>query len=877
MKRLVYLNLPDNYLNQQLAKHHPVKVITPTLQTARALKVPHQSLETLAKQSLVEAGIQVAPILMELRLLHTAVSRVIQTSDVEGTTRAFSSGIKAILRAGINLQSLAAVSSNRTKQLAVLTQTYVSLLREKGMVDAAEVLWQASGVITNRQPVLIYGYFHPRIDQLHFLNAIAHNHSVMVLPCPESSSFVDNQKAVDWLQQQSWQVQVFKQTNPSLGQQLQDCFVNQTIVPPEVKAYIYPHLESEVRATLAQVKNLLSLGTPANEIVLVARDDQFYGPTVLDVAYEYNLPVQALYGVPLNATRVGAWVQLLLQVIQEKFSFESTARLLTNPLCCALSAEVWQEARKQHPSDLLAWQNLGVNLSLLDWQYEDTRANWVERMQDVLNKFNLLQGAGRWAREIVAFDEFQQVLVNLSKPEEEVISLGEFTADVMGSLALVTVPAEPGRGGVELHTPLSIFGAKFQHVFVLGAVEGILPAPIQDELILDFYERKLLRQQGFEFEDAAQAARREIISFYALLQTPAESLTFSYPQIIGKEATLPSPYLSKLGLEILQPPPLPVASLEEARQIYLRRETLLDDDVLPQAIHAWNVEKRREGANPYDEYDGVIGLPLDWDKRVFSASQLTALGQCPFKWFANKVLQLAELEEAEEEVNSSLRGSLYHRSLELALLNTSDLSKITENLEPAFVQAEQDLQLPLLPAWEARRTEHLQVLIRACVQPDFCQPEAEFLQVETEFSGKWYGLNIKGQIDRIDRTPQGLVLLDYKTSSQAPRGIKDEFGKANIDIQLPVYIHFASTILFPGETVHQAYYYSLTKGKKLSKKQPSPEILQAIAQKFKSYLQSGYYPVAPDVEQHSCQYCPYDLVCRKGSRQSRKGTTPLPP
>lgn len=871
MKRLVDFSLPHNYFIQQLAKYPSLKVITPTSLAARALKVPHHSLETLARPSLIEAGTRVAPTLIALRLLRTSVSTVIQTSDIEGTTRAVSSAVKAILRAGINLKSLAAANSNRTKQLALLTQTYVSLLREEGMIDPAEVLWQASDFITKRQPVLIYGYFHPRIDQLNFLNAIADDDSVMVLPCPESSNFVDAKKAVEWLQQKGWEVQALEETTLSLGEQLQNCFLNTTIVPPNVKAYIYPHLESEVRGTLAQVKNLLSQRTPANEIVLVARDDTLYGPRVLDVAYEYKLPVRALYGVPLNATRLGAWVQLLLEVIQEKFPFESTARLLRHPLCSAISAPVWQEARTQHPSDLLAWQNLGVNLSLLDSPHEDSRANWVERMQDVLNKFNLRQGAGRWAREIVAYYEFQEVLVDLSKPEEETITFGEFAADVMGSLALVTVPAQPGRGGVELHTPFSLFGAKFQHVFVLGAVEGILPALVQDDPILDFYERKLLRQQGFEFEDAAQAARREVISFYALLQTPTQSLTFSYPQMIGKEATSPSPYLSRLRLEILQPPPLPVASLEEARQIYLRREILPNDDVLPQAVHAWNVEKRREGADPYDEYDGVIGLPLDPDRRVFSASQLTALGQCPFKWFANKVLKLAELEEAEEQLSAGLRGSLYHRSLELALLNTSDLTKITENLQNAFVQAEQDLQLPVLSAWEARRVEHLKVLERACVQPDFRQPEAEFFHVEKEFTGEWYGLNIKGIIDRIDRTLQGLVLLDYKTSSKVPPGIKDESGKTNVDIQLPLYIHFASTTLFPGETVHEAYYYSVTKGKKLPKKQPSQETLEAIAQKIKTYLQTGYYPVAPDVDQNACQYCPYDLVCRKGSRQSRKG------
>ncbi|MEH2331133.1 hypothetical protein [Nostoc sp.] len=204
MKRLVDFSLPHSYLIQQLAKYPSLKVITPTSLAARALKVPHQSLETLGKQSLLKAGIRVAPILIALRLLHTAVATVIQTSDVEGTTRALSSAVKAILRAGINPESLAAVSSNRTQKLALLAQTYISLLREKGMIDPAEVLWQANGVITKHQPVLIYGYFHPCIDQLNFLNAIADDDSVMVLPCPESSNFVDPKKAVEWLQQKGW-------------------------------------------------------------------------------------------------------------------------------------------------------------------------------------------------------------------------------------------------------------------------------------------------------------------------------------------------------------------------------------------------------------------------------------------------------------------------------------------------------------------------------------------------------------------------------------------------------------------------------------------------------------------------------------------------
>ncbi len=582
-----------------------------------------------------------------------------------------------------------------------------------------------------------------------------------------------------------------------------------------------------------------------------------------------------MYAIPLIDTRLGAWIQLLLEVIQQKFPFESTAKLLSHPLCSGLSGEIWIQARQQHPFNLFAWQNLGVNLSLLDWPPEDNRANWVERLQDILNKFDVRKRSGRWAREIVAYYELQAGLVELSKPEVEVISQEEFAQDVISSLTMLTVPAEPGRGGVELHTPLSLFGAKFRYVFVLGATEGILPTPVRDDPMLDFYERKQLRQLGFELEDAAQSARREAISFYVLLQIPTQQLIFSYPEMIGSQTSLPSPYLAKLRLKSIAPPPLPIVSLEAARRIYLRRDTWLEDIVLPYAIHAWTVEKRREGSEPYDEYDGVVEITLNPQSRIFSASQLTILGQCPFKWFADKVLRLANLEEAEEELNPALRGQLYHRSLELVLAKVLDAADITQagldGLEAAFMQAEQDLQLPNIPAWEAQRNEHIKVLSRAWEQPDFLPLNTQVVSLEKEFTGDWYGLTVTGRIDRIDRTPEGLVLLDYKSGSEKPPGIKDEKGKASVDIQLPLYTHIANTVLFPGETVKGADYYSLKHRKKSNHKGLGEEEQQQIAAKIKSHLETGNYPVNPDVEGTACSFCAYDLVCRKGNRQSRKG------
>jgi ATP-dependent helicase/DNAse subunit B len=250
------------------------------------------------------------------------------------------------------------------------------------------------------------------------------------------------------------------------------------------------------------------------------------------------------------------------------------------------------------------------------------------------------------------------------------------------------------------------------------------------------------------------------------------------------------------------------------------------------------------------------------------------LGLCPFKWFADKVLKLGDPEEREDDLSPSRRGNLYHKVLELVfkeLQNNPQRSlQDPELLEAQFQIVEQAMKLTDLPVWAAWRTEHLQTLQRVLNQPDFFPGGAEVIALEAKFEGIWHDLKLTGRVDRIDRTPQGLVLIDYKTGASAPKGVSDSNGKACIDLQLPLYQEVAAPALFPDETVAAAYYYSLTKTKKLSKALPSEQDLADVTDRCKAHLKHGHFPVQPDVGGVACQYCAFDMVCRQGSRLSRK-------
>ena len=916
MSRVLLVDLPQNF---SVPNH--LQVITPTKAIARSLNVPHYSLESLAEGVVRKQGWVIASSLMAHRILREAIRETHGNRDIEGIASLVTPTLNSLFHSGVDFKALQQYPSVRVQKLATLALLYRQKLRQRKAIAPAELFWQGSQIVTNTSSYLFYGYFTPGEDRIAFINAIADNNSMMVLPCGEGDLFTGNRDKIAYLQARGWRVDTKFDSNiePSqldteipkkareksnltlmeatpyeelqenpfvLGEQLQQSFLTRDCSVKKGQSTIlnvYPNLEAEVRGVLTQVKALLTQGIAAKDIVLVAKDEQLYGSTLLDIAWEYNLPLRALYEIPLEQTRLGAWLKLLLEVIETNFPFESTAKLLSHPLAGSISQDIWVQARVKHPQNLPEWLELGLDLSSLDLPAKDSRDRWLQSLHHILETFQVKQRGKKWAREIVAFYLLQDVLVQLSQPQGEQISKQAFLQEVKQTLALFSVPVQPGRGGVELHNPSSLFGASYQYVFVLGTAEGIFPTPITNDPVLDFFDRKQLAKQGFPIETAVTIAQTEALTFYHLLGVPTKKIVFSYPQLIERDTILPSPYLDtdisrrrgslarrvlRLQLKPDPLPDLPLASREEARQVYLQQEKQFDDLIIKYTLKAWQVEKQRESNYPAGEYDGIVGIPIDPATRVFSASQLTQLGQCPFKWFASCLLKLRELPEAETDLSTTLKGNLYHRCLELSLAQiktTADLAKFNvEQLTKAFLQAEQNLELSQISTWKAQRQEHLENLWLNLITPSFLPQTTEIIAREKPFEMEWHGLQVKGKVDRIDRATDGLVILDYKTSSNSPTGIKDNTGKANIDIQLPLYMD-AVERSFPHESIDTAVYYSLTKRKIIKRAKPNKEELAAFAEKVKSYLEQGYYPVAPDIEQKACTYCSFDLVCRKGN------------
>ncbi|MDB9524744.1 hypothetical protein PN498_01975 [Oscillatoria sp. CS-180] len=374
-----------------------------------------------------------------------------------------------------------------------VAQAFQQALYKERLIDLSELYWRAIELSPAPQKILAYGYFQPRRDELAWMNEIAAPDSVLFLPAPAAPRFQDVQQSVEWLVEQGWEVVAEESKQVVIGVHLSQVFIgdssrdsgNVAGSAHSIKAYSYSTFDAEMRGTLAQVKALLNAGTPARDIAIIARDEAAYGPQLIDIAWEYGVPLRALYDTPLLSARLGAWLSLLIEVIDTGWPFEATAKLLSHPLCSNPDKDFWATVRVKHPVGFAAWQaiaqkHLDIDLTAFASIKRDRKSEtWVNWWYDRFKSFDLRKRCARWSRESIAFNTLYRGLVELAKSGSEPLSWPEFCRELLDLLEVLMVPAQPGRGGVELHKPTSVVGARYAHLFVLGMAEGVLPATVR--------------------------------------------------------------------------------------------------------------------------------------------------------------------------------------------------------------------------------------------------------------------------------------------------------------------------------------------------------------------------------------------------------------
>lgn len=883
------------------------EVVTPNRYAAAALGVPYLGLDSLARECL-PSGLSTARGLARRRVLRDNVATLWPGEPAQRVCQWVEPALRRWLRAGLHTRDLGPGLPPRASEVDALARGYVALLRRRGEVDSACAAWLAAGDRARRR--LVTGFPRLERDALHLLDAACADGSTVILPFAELPLFADNLACARWLEARGWRIDRRRDEPQSLGDRLAARWLGADVALDGCGRQTWPDAESEVRGVLAEAKRLiLRAGVRADEIALVTRDERAYGPLVSAVAAEMDLRVHIAYAIPLRETRLGWWLAQGLAALGEDLPYELTLRWLGTRW--HELADAWDpaEALRQRPNGPDDWARAGAPPALLGVPSgRAPAAAWLDWLTALLDTAASIQH--EHAREALALRRLRAAIDEARREAPGTPwSLLDFAEEVGDWLDTLTVPAQPGRGGLELHTPLALLGAQRRHLFVLGTTEGALPQPVSDDAFLDFRDREavnaLVGGDPPALETAEQAARREALMFWSLLGAPTETLRFTLPETAGNSATSPSAWLAPLALPALPREPWQ-ADWPSWRQTVLRGDQR--EPVVDEARRAHCVEWRREGIDSPDAHDGALGHAFAPPKH-YSVSQLTALASCPFRWFGQRALGLSGPDETAADPDPAARGSALHRALELTLRaalaagflrDRTALAKLAEHALDAAVGADppdtalgqavarakeahparrsQDADrnddearaewLGRLPNWPRLRAEWLGLLQRAVRQPDFMPEDATPVAFEVGFGGDWQGLPVIGFIDRIDRLDDGsLALLDYKTAARVAPGVPEREDWPRFDLQVPLYQSVYAQ--HSGETVSQALYLCRL-GEAQTAKVLDDTVYIAFADWVRRVFDEGSFAPDPDAAGNACRYCDLDAVCRRGPRLDRK-------
>jgi ATP-dependent helicase/nuclease subunit B len=482
----------------------------------------------------------------------------------------------------------------------------------------------------------------------------------------------------------------------------------------------------------------------------------------------------------------------------------------------------------------------------------------------------------------------------------EGFALEEPRETLLDQLAGLSEPAG-GRTGVRVYDAMAARGSTFRALIVIGMNERVFPRFIlEDPFVRDAVRSRLEHRLGNRMARKLQGYDEERLLF-TLLQGSAEEIIFCHqrsdeqgrlqiPSVFlppgdpERIARRPSLRLQQAEFELLTPRE---ASLRTGQGEALGRALGWDVSMLVQATtFLREIEKR----GPLTPFDGVVDASHYWPSVAsfgLSPSALERLAECPFRFFAGRMLDLEELEEPEgESMLTSIETGLvyhdileqYHRALIKAEGKGIDLGR---QLEEGFQRFEKTRSIRYPVLWDAEK-EKIEKVLRAFVDADDCSVfrpsdfEVE-LKAELPFDvGGRKTVTFRGFADRLDLAEDGSFrVIDYKKSKgKYPWIMKTGVFEKGRYLQPPLYFLLAAAMTEGAVATSKFSYYFLEEvleGEKWEMElsgdmwERKPDF-EALFRALLERIPRGEFHIRPDAH---CSKCDYQTMCRKSHLPTR--------
>lgn len=552
--------------------------------------------------------------------------------------------------------------------------------------------------------------------------------------------------------------------------------------------------------------------------------------------------------------------------------------------------------------------------------------------------------------------------------EKKKLPLTTFIAEVRRCLSSQTVLiGGTQRNGLRVLEATDVRGLSFRAIFVAGLIEGGFPLAPSRDWIYPHEERARLKRYGLTLEDISPASLlKEEHYFYQTACRAIERLYLTRPLLLeGETETVASYYIEEVRRAVA---PAKIRERPVARPDYDGKQ--LDDSSSPQeltiglvrqeqqhfsgpkryglpadsevtrllslaqkdgflsesALRRIAIERERSRAS-FGPYDGQIDnadLLLLLSRRfgpefVHSASGLSTFGNCPYRFFGQRVLKLQPRGEAALDLTALDAGKLLHdilrrfferhRGKRLDPLKreqlTAELLRIADDV---FAQHQRVVPPLNRQIWkldcEIRKIILSQVLLfELDTQEKTAAKQVVPSRFELAFGMKSNAmdcdsidkplrltrsqetLSISGQIDRVDiaHSDQTVIAYDYKLSKGARK--KDILEGRNL--QIPIYLDALEQLFFPNQPIAGGGYYTLRGGSErrntgMYRKEFNAYLklqartslfsedewhelrarVRSLIWNFLDYMRAGSFLVQPSEGEKTCKFCDYSAVCR---------------
>ncbi len=374
------------------------------------------------------------------------------------------------------------------------------------------------------------------------------------------------------------------------------------------------------------------------------------------------------------------------------------------------------------------------------------------------------------------------------------------------------------RDAVKLLTVHAAKGLEFKHVFVLRVTSNSFPTSYRETLVEFPRELRFLNTPSDKPDDELHREEERRL-FYVALTRAKDTLT-----LYGK---------LKPGKNKQQTPPGFMRDLAE--------DTTLQHQFRLRDPHCSDLEVRAPEAPGWAE----IASRKPIARLELSASAIDAYARCPLKYSLQKIWRLPEEPSAALQYGAAMHSALrdFYDAAMRGVHRTADETVEIFKREFEAAKIEEELQRAL---YERQGAEQLREFIAARA----AEPPIQVLNTEKPFRFMIEDVSIVGRIDRIDREPDGsVVVLDYKTGN--PRSSMD----ARMSVQLGLY-GLAATL--EGLAVAKMVFYNLEDNSTAETDVINESHLRETVLAAAEGIRAGRFDPLPAFH---CKMCGYRSLC----------------